>query len=401
MISIRNKKLPYKIISKIVLGALKWYLGSIFVLHLEKNDTLKLEPPYLLIGNHANFWDGFLVNLFVKDPICFLISDEYFRKPILRKLLQFEGSIPKKKFLADFLAIKECLEAKAAGRIIGIFPEGRRNWDGVVQEPIYATAKLVKMLNIPVVRVLLKGSCLTFPRWAKFSRKGKIVFNYELILYPEQIKKMSVADIFQEITNNLSYREYDYQRQTLNIYQGKNLAERLELFLYLCPNCQEIGTLCSRGDVLFCTKCNYKARYNEYGFFTSEGGKLYFDNPADWNQWQINWSKNLLSNYQANNYKGILIQDKGVYWVRVKGYKKLKSLPDCQLIWQGRELILKKNSQELQYFDLTKIKGINVQYNNRFEFYYQDQLYQFFFHSNSISAYKWFMMLKLAEKIFC
>ena len=331
-----NKKLPNKIISRIVLGILRWYLGSIFSLHLERNDTLKLSPPYLLIGNHANFWDGFLVNLFIRDPICFLVSDEYFRNPLLKMLLQIEGSIPKKKFLADLAAVKEALRAKEVGRIIGVFPEGMRNWDGFVQEPIFATAKLIKLLSIPVVRVLSKGSYLAFPRWAHYKRKGKITFNYELIIMAEQIKEMSVDEIFHKINTSLSYSEYDFQRRAMNIYQGKNLAERLELFLYLCPGCQQIGTLNSRYDALFCSKCGYGVKYNEYGFFTTDREILYFDNPAEWNRWQVSFSKTLLKNYQENNYRGIFIQEEGVNYQKVDHFIKLEPWTDGQLIWKGR-----------------------------------------------------------------
>jgi len=100
---IHDKKLPNKIISGFFFALFRWYLGSTFSLSLEKNDTIRLIPPYLVIGNHANFWDGALVNLFIKDPVCFLVSDEYFRKPLLGWLLNIEGSIPKKKFLVDFI----------------------------------------------------------------------------------------------------------------------------------------------------------------------------------------------------------------------------------------------------------------------------------------------------------
>src|SRR6056297_2707234 len=205
----KNKRLPNKIISGLFLGSFRWYLGRIFSLNVERNDTVGLVPPYMVIGNHANFWDGVLVNLFIKDPISFLVSDEYFRKPLLGWLLRIEGSIPKKKFFADFTAIKEALKAKETGRIIGIFPEGKRNWDGSIEEILFPTAKLIKMLKIPVVQVLLKGSYLTFPRWARFSRKGKISLSYGLILTQDNIQELSVESIYREIKKSLSYREYD------------------------------------------------------------------------------------------------------------------------------------------------------------------------------------------------
>ena len=395
-----NKRLPNKTISRIGLGILKWYLGTIFSLHLERNDTLKITPPYLLIGNHTNFWDGFLTNLFIKDPICFLVSDEYFRNPLFKMFLQFEGSIPKKKFMADLAAVKEALRAKEEGRIIGVFPEGMRNWDGTVGELIFATTKLIKMLNIPVVRVLSKGSYLAFPRWARYKRKGKIIYNYELIMMPEEIKEMTIDEIFHKVNISLSYSEYDFQRKVMNTYQGKNLAERLELFLYLCPNCQQIGTLTSRNDVLFCGKCHYRVEYNEYGFFTNDEGKLYFDNPTDWNRWQIDYSKSLLKGYQENNFAGIFIQEEGVNCQMIDHFKKLEPWTDGQLLWQGKEISFHKNGEKYLNFELEHIKGINVQYNDRFDFYHKEQLYQFYFNSDSISAYKWETMIKLAQQIF-
>lgn len=394
-----NKSLPNKIISELFLTSFRWYLRNVFSLNLEKNDTTKLTPPYLLIGNHANFWDGVLVNLFIKDPICFLVSDEYFRKPFLGWLLRIEGSIPKKKFLVDFTAIKEALKAKAAGRIIGIFPAGKRNWDGSTEEIIFATAKLIKMLKIPVVRALLKGSYLTFPRWARFKRKGKISFSYDLILTAQKIQEMSIDHIFREIKESLSYREYDYQKTAMNIYQGKDLAEKLELFLFLCPHCHQIGSLCSRGDILTCRDCGYQVKYTEYGYLHTEKEPLYFDNPADWNQWQINWSQNFLKKNFEDEGQKFLIQDQGVNLTRIEQEKRIHSERGCQLSLQDQELILETNRSGTLYFDLTLIKGINVQYNDHFEFYYRGQLYQFHFDNPSISAYKWYKIIKLIQNM--
>lgn len=397
MKKMNNKILPNKTISKWVMTGLRWYLGNIFILNLERNTTASLTPPYLVIGNHTNFYDGFLVNLFIEEPICFLVSDEYFRKPLLRWLLKVEGSIPKKKFLADFSAIKEALKAKAAGRVIGIFPEGKRNWDGSTEKIIFATAKLIKMLKIPVVRALLKGSYLAFPRWARFARKGKISFSYDLILTADKIQDLSIEQIYKEISESLSYREYDFQRKVMNIYTGKNLAEKLELYLFLCPHCHQIGTLYSYKDVLSCQNCGYEVKYNHYGFFSSEKNPLYFIHPADWNQWQISWCKELIEKNYTDGSSAILIMDKGVTLTRVDKDKKLTPLKGCQLFLKGQELILETYSIGILCFELCLIKGINIQYNDHLEFYYKDLLYQFGFENPSISAYKWYKMITLAQ----
>ena len=395
----RDKKLPNKTLSRLVSKFLKWYLGNIFILSLERNATKEIKPPYLVIGNHTNFYDGFLVNLFIQEPICFLVSDEYFRKPLLKWLLTIEGSIPKKKFLADFTAIKEALKAKAAGRIIGIFPEGKRNWDGSTEEIIFATAKLIKMLNIPVVRALMKGSYLAFPRWASYKRKGKISFSYDLVLTPEKIQELSIEQIHQDIQKSLSYSEYDFQREIMNIYRGKNLAEKLELYLFLCPHCHQLGSLHSYGDILKCQSCSYEVQYNQYGFFNSRKQLLYFDNPANWNQWQVNYSNDLLKKYYKNRSEEIFIKDKGVCLNKINEHNKMDTEKGCQLVLKGERLALEnKSSGNLDFF-LTLIKGINVQYNDHLEFYYRNELYQFYFDLPSVSAYKWCKIIQLAQGI--
>ncbi|HNR65035.1 MAG TPA: hypothetical protein PKJ95_01940 [Atribacterota bacterium] len=84
----------------------------------------------------------------------------------------------------------------------------------------------------------------------------------------------------------------------------------------------------------------------------------------------------------------------------VDHFKKLEPWKDGQLLWQGKSILFHKNGKEYLNFELEHIKGINVQYNNRFDFYHKEQLYQFYFNCDSISAYKWETMIKLAQQIF-
>ena len=50
-------------------------------------------------------------------------------------------------------------------------------------------------------------------------------------------------------------------------------------------------------------------------------------------------------------------------------------------------------------FYIDKITGLNVQYNDEFEFYYGDHLYRFSFRSPKISAYKWVMAVNLIKEL--
>src|SRR6056297_1047970 len=112
-----------------VLFLMKKYLFNRFDINVEKNDTLDLKPPYLLLSNHTNNWDPFLINILLDKPITYVTNIEFFRKKSTRYLLKFAGAIPIVKFMKGTSTIKKIIEAKKDKKIIGIFPEGRRNWD--------------------------------------------------------------------------------------------------------------------------------------------------------------------------------------------------------------------------------------------------------------------------------
>ncbi|MFW6149431.1 MAG: lysophospholipid acyltransferase family protein, partial [Atribacterota bacterium] len=238
----------------------------------------------------------FLVNMFIDEPMCYIAAAVYFRNPLLRFFLNSAGSIPKKKFMTHYSPIKRLFKAKENGRILGIFPEGERKWDGTTDEMTFkSTAKLIKKLEVSVVTVKIKGGYLAYPRWAKSPRKGNISLVYKLCLSKKEIQELSVGQIEDRIREQLSYDEVAYQQKSQNKYRGRNLAESLEHFLFACPNCQSFNTLSSQSNELHCSQCNYGIIYNEFGFLESLQEKLYFDNLRDWNRWQNGYLKDLIS----------------------------------------------------------------------------------------------------------
>jgi hypothetical protein len=99
------------------------------------------------------------------------------------------------------------------------------------------------------------------------------------------------------------------------------------------------------------------------------------------------------------NRKAEILQDKGANVTRIVKQKILKIMKNCKLYLTAEKLVLKTDILEPLLFEISFLKGLNVQYNNQFEFYYQDELYKINFDSPSISAYKWYKILKLMQSI--
>lgn len=390
-----------RVLNKVIKLTLGTYLRRQFNVHYQGLEMLKnLRPPYVILGNHTNFWDPFFVASMVPSPVYFVTSDEYFRNLFLKILLGWAGAIPKMKFVSDAETVKNTIKVKNRNEIIGIFPEGRRNWDGTTLEILYPTAKLIKTLKAPVVIALLQGAALSFPRWAKKARRGKLTVMYQLILTTEEVTNLPTEDIYRRICAALNYDEYEWQQQQMLAFQGPELAEHLELFLFTCPNCRSIGTLTSHGEKLFCRQCGYTTRYNQYGFFESDSDRLYFANPRDWNRWQLDELKTLIDVHLTTLDTPAatpILTDGAVDVLRGYRMQPLKKLAIGQIALFSDRLELLTHTGERINFPIVQISGINIQYNDQFEFYYNKTLYRFIFQIRPTSAYKWVQAVRILQ----
>jgi 1-acyl-sn-glycerol-3-phosphate acyltransferase len=347
-----------------------------------------LQPPYLILANHVNNWDPIFVNRYVKHPIQFVTSDNFFRARWLRFILrEWAGAIPKTKSMSDSKAVKNILRVKNWDGVIGIFPEGGRSWDGDSLPPIYSTSKLVKLLKIPVVFVLLKGCHLACPRWAMKSRKGKIFLDFNVILSKEDIESKSVDEIHRIIEENLKYSEYEWQRENMYEYDVHNRAERLELMLFTCPQCLQLETLVSRGNDFYCTECNYKTTFTKTGFFETESDTLYFDNPRDWNKWQIQKLHEDLD--QISDPEKVIFDDSDVVLFKGKKIGVPKKIALGRMVLKPDRLLFINERRQTTEFLIKDMVGCNIQSNRIFEFYIGEDYHRFIFRKNQYSVYKW------------
>jgi 1-acyl-sn-glycerol-3-phosphate acyltransferase len=387
--------------NKFLKATLGNYMRLLFGYEIFNDTTAGLKPPYIVLANHTNFWDPFLLSMCFPEPVHFVTSDLHFRHPLLRQLLKLVGAIPKTKNVSDPQTIKDIIRVTRNGGIIGIFPEGRRSWDGRTLSLFYPTAKLIKSLKLPVVTVLFKGAYLSMPRWAKKTRKGQLHMICGKLLNTADLAVLSSDEIYAKIIESLSYDEYEYQKEKMIRYKSGAPAEKLELLLFCCPACKSMGTLKSKKEDFFCSNCGHAVKYNEYGFFDSVCGELFYENPRDWNHWQLKYLESLLDGSEFIDPSTPIFEDNNVLLHSGTGkrHKALKKEQTGKLaVFQDHIRFEGQNSLTLE-FPLHSISGENVQMNNQLEFYYDKTLYKFTGDSYSLSAYKWVKAIELYKKI--
>jgi 1-acyl-sn-glycerol-3-phosphate acyltransferase len=86
-----------------------------------------LQPgAKIIVANHPNLTDGFVLPFVIREKLHFLIQDETFRLPVLHLLLSKADQIPVCKRNGQ-AAIQNALDKLSAKKSVVIFPEGRLN----------------------------------------------------------------------------------------------------------------------------------------------------------------------------------------------------------------------------------------------------------------------------------
>ena len=351
----------------------------------------KLKGPYLVIANHVGHWDPFIIATQLPVYTHFVSSDAAFRNPLARFFLKCFGTIPKMKNVRDAKVIRDMVHMIESGRNIGLFPEAVRNWSGVTANIDPSIVKLIKLLNVPVVSVVLKGMNLAHPRWSFRYQRTFMEAEYGLLLTQEQIKTLSGDEIFSKVQNGLAHAEVEYQRQHMNPIKSDTRAEFLSYALFVCPECNAIGSFTSKRNDFICESCGYHIYVDTYRFFELRNGrKLYFDNIRDWFNWQEEKFVQFIKSALEKESKEPILLDKNFKVFKAKGKEVFKPIGSGSLSLMCNSVIFEfDNHADKIIFDLNELKTINPQVKERLELFYKDSTYRFENIEPGISGLKW------------
>ena len=351
----------------------------------------RMRGPFLVLPNHTNQWDPFMISFAVPRPIHWVASDGAFRDSSLKWLLRAVGTIPKIKGQSDMVTLQEVKRAIAMGHAAGIFPEGEQSWDGRVRELIPATAKLIRFLKVPVVVPLIRGGFLTKPRWAWGVRRCGIEVDFKLIIDADEIGTMKTSEIEERMRGSLIHDEYGWQRERMAPIRSKRRAEHMEAAHFFCPACEEIGGLISSGSDLMC-RCGYRVHVNRYGFLEYPKGGPSFASPAEWIERQNAF---LLGQMKARMGEGdaVLLRDKGVTLMRAERAMPMRTVLSGEArLYKDRIEVGKPGGEpgkDVFTFPLSEVNAVNTFKQQKFEFRFRGSQYRFAMPSRHVSGCKW------------
>lgn len=133
----------------------------------------------LLCGNHVSYIDPPALGAGATRPVHFMAKLELFQVPVLGFLIKNVGAFPVKRGTADRAALKKAIELLKSGEVVGMFPEGQRNYEPEKVLPAEAgVGMIVLRAKVPVVPVALVNTEKLLPPHSIFFKFTRLKVVY-------------------------------------------------------------------------------------------------------------------------------------------------------------------------------------------------------------------------------
>ncbi|MGD8277247.1 MAG: lysophospholipid acyltransferase family protein, partial [Gemmatimonadota bacterium] len=165
----------YRVAQALVTRLWRWNGGSVDIRGL---GNLPETGPALILCNHLSYLDPILLQAHVRRPIYSLAKSTSFSAPLTGPLMHRLCSFPVRRYQVDPQAVRIALRHLEAGRLVAIYIEGERSWNGRIQEPRKGTVRLALKAGVPVIPCAISGTYEVMPRWSRRIRPGPIIYHF-------------------------------------------------------------------------------------------------------------------------------------------------------------------------------------------------------------------------------
>lgn len=147
----------------------RWLFSLVFryLCHwtVEGKENLPTQGPVIIVANHVSNWDPIVVGVALDRQVHFMAKEELFRVPVFRWILVALGAFSVDRSRGDLGAIKTALRLLLQGKVVGMFPEGKRNRSQDLLLPFQSGVALLALkTKAPVIPVGINGSRRIFYR---------------------------------------------------------------------------------------------------------------------------------------------------------------------------------------------------------------------------------------------
>lgn len=325
----------------------------LLIAHAKVKRYVPQNKNFIVIANHSDALDPIYILCSLRKYVRYVMGDHVIFNPVVKFFLKTMcGWIVKGRDNHPSVLINDMMASSKEGVPLGLFAEGTITPNGETGFFSPRTGQLVKDLGVALITFRIKGGFFHTPRWGTGLRKGPVFAGVVHEYSPEELESMTAEEVNALIKRDIYVNAFEEQRKRPRIYKGKNLAEHIERILYICPHCEQVGTMHSKGNFLTCD-CGYKVEFGRDGFFHQCEKELVFDNVLDWDKWQ----KPVWKDKVLNTPDGELIfeeKEQPVYTLVKRKKVELSDNAILRLYKDRFEIIL--NEKETITFPIEKLK---------------------------------------------
>ena len=160
-------------------------------------EHLPKKGAAVLLGNHSSFLDSVILEALTPRNIWFMAKNSQYKGRVMTWCLGLARSFPVRRYTVDVQAVRNAIRVVQNGHILGIFPEGERNWADRMLPFKRGTMRLVLALGVPVIPVGLSGAYGLMPRWTHRVKRVPvhIRFGEPVMIKPVSISAQTENDI--------------------------------------------------------------------------------------------------------------------------------------------------------------------------------------------------------------
>lgn len=162
---------------------------------------------FIVAANHASYLDIPLLGCGMRRRAWYLGRSDLFPVPGMNQILQQLGWIPLRTGRLDRDAFGKAVTLIKKGKVVVIFPEGRRSHDGQLQSPKPGIGVIVAQTGCPVVPAYLKGTYDVLPTgatWPSF-RPVTVLFG-DPLTFPRSEESGESKQFYQEVSRTVMDR---------------------------------------------------------------------------------------------------------------------------------------------------------------------------------------------------
>jgi 1-acyl-sn-glycerol-3-phosphate acyltransferase len=139
---------------------------------------LPAKGPAILVCNHISGLDPLLVQSGCRRMIVWMMAREYYDIPQLTWFFKRVQAIPVERSGRDSTATRAALRALSAGRVLGVFPEGRIETDHELLPFQTGVAMMAMKLGLRVYPAYIDGTQRGKEMLEAFSRSNQVYLSF-------------------------------------------------------------------------------------------------------------------------------------------------------------------------------------------------------------------------------